>query len=68
MWHPNTYANTKYASICLERTGNNDIILDNIHGKIFAKRLLIFPFLCTRYETISLIKEQPNINIKLNFK
>ena len=59
---------TKYARISRERTWNNDIILDIIHYKIFAKSLLIFHYLCTWYETISLIKGQPHINIKLNFK
>ena len=60
--------NTKYARISLERLCNNDIIPDIIHDKIFAKRILIFHYLCTRHEPISLIKDQPNINIKLNFK
>ena len=60
--------NTKYAIISLERTCNNDIIPDIIHDKISAKRILIFHHLCTRYETISLIKDQPNINNELNFK
>ena len=35
--------NMKYARICLKRTCNNDII----HEKIFAKRILIFHYLCT---------------------
>ena len=60
--------NTKYASISLERTYSNDIIPDIINDKISTKRILIFHYLCTRYETISLIKDQPNINIKLYFK
>ena len=60
--------NTKYASINLDRTCNNDIIPDIIDDKIFAKRILIFHYLCIRYEKISLIKDQPNINNKFNFK
>ena len=60
--------NTKYAWINLERTCNNDVILDIIHDKIFAKRILIFHYLCRWYETISLIKDHSNINIKHNFK
>ena len=59
---------TKYAWISLERTYNNDIIPDIIHDKISTKRILIFHYLCIKYETISLIKDQPNSNIKLNFK
>ena len=60
--------NTKYAMISLERTCNNDIIRHIVHDKISAKRILIFHYLCTWYETISLIKDQPNLKIKLNFK
>ena len=40
-------ANTKYARISLERTCSNDINPDIIHNKISAKRILIFPYLCT---------------------
>ena len=43
--------NTKLARISLEWTCNNDII----HIKISAKIILIFCYLCTWYETISLI-------------
>ena len=39
--------NTKYVSMSLERTCNNDIIPDIIHEKISAKRILIFPYFCT---------------------
>ena len=39
--------NTKYARISLERMCNNDVIPDIIHEKIFAKRILIFHYLCT---------------------
>ena len=60
--------NTKYATISLEWKCNNDVIPDIIHDKISEKRRLIFHYLCTRYETISLIKGQPNINTKLYFK
>ena len=60
--------NAKYARINLERMCNNDIISDIIHDKIFVKRILIFHYLCRWYESISLIKDQPNINNKLNFK
>ena len=60
--------NTKYAIISLERTCNNDIIRRIVHDKISAKRIVIFHYLCTWYETISLIKDQPNLKIKLNFK
>ena len=60
--------NTKYASINLERTCNNDVIPDIIDEKISAKRILIFHYLCIRYEKFFLIKDQPNINIKFNFK
>ena len=60
--------NTKYARISRGRTWNNDIILDIIHVKISAKRLLIIHYLCTWYETISIIKDQLNIKIKLHFK
>ena len=56
--------NTKYARITLERMWYNDIILD----RISAKWILIFHLeLYTWYETILLIKDQPNINIKLNW-
>ena len=60
--------NKKYARINLETTCNNDVILDIIDDKISAKRILIFHYLCIWYEKISLIKDQPNINIKFNFK
>ena len=60
--------NTRYAMISLEWKCNNDVIPDIIYDKISEKRRLIFDYLCTRYETISLIKDQPNINTKLNFK
>ena len=60
--------NTKSARINLKSTCNNDIFPLIIHDKISAKRILIFHYLCTWYETISLIRDQPNINIKLNFK
>ena len=56
--------NTKYVTISLERTCNNDIIYD----KISTKRILIFHYMCTWYETISLFKDLPNINNKHNFK
>ena len=60
--------NTKDVRISLETMCNNDIIPDIIHDKIFAKKILIFHYLCRWYETISLIKDQPNMNIKLNLK
>ena len=60
--------NTKYPRISLKRTCNNDIIPDIIYDKISAKRLLIFHYLCTRYEKIILIKDQPNIDVKLHSK
>ena len=38
--------NTKYASINLERTCNNDIFPDIIDDKISTKKILIFHYLC----------------------
>ena len=60
--------NTKYGRISLQRTCNNDIIPDIIQYKISAKRILIFHYMCTWYEKLWLMKDQPNVNIKLNSK
>ena len=60
--------NTKYARISLKWMCNNDIIPYIIDDKIYAKRILIFHYFYTWYEKISLIKDEPNINIELNFK
>ena len=60
--------NVKYSMISLERMCNNDIIRHIVHDKISAKRIWIIHYLCAWYETISLIKDQPMFQIKLNFK
>ena len=38
--------NTKHGRISLERSCNNEITPDIIHDKMFAKRILIFHYLC----------------------
>ena len=39
-------SNTRHGRISLERSCNNDITPDIIHDKMFAKKILIFHYLC----------------------
>ena len=53
---------TKYARISLERMCNNDVILDIIHDKISAKRILISEFISTACNNFFVVAITPYCN------
>ena len=54
--------NVEYVRISLERTCDNDIILDIIHDKISAKRILISEFILTTCNNFYVVAITPYCN------